>query len=243
MERFRREDLGAGVTAVTSREHGFGTDAFLLAAFAAPRAGERACDLGTGCGIIPLLWCRAPVKPAKILGIDVQPLACEQAGRGALLSGLTDIFTVLNSDFRTAAGEAGRAKWDLVCANPPYRALGAGLQSRRPSARAARHETMCTIGEVCAAAASLLRFSGRFCLCHKPERLFEVLCAMRKAGIEPKKIRMVAYSACKAPYLVLIEGRKGGKPGLTVLPELLLTDATGAYTPEMQAIYAGRPAE
>lgn len=241
MERFRCENIGAGMTVVTSREHGFGTDAFLLAAFASPRAGERACDLGTGCGIIPLLWCRSPAKPAKILGIDIQPLACEQAVRGAQMSGVTDIFTVLNADFRTACGEAGRAKWDLVCANPPYRALGTGLQSRRLPAQAARHETMCTIGEVCVAAASLLRFSGRFCLCHKPERLFEVLCAMREAGVEPKKIRMAAYNACKAPYLVLIEGRKGGRPGLTVLPELLITDATGAYTPEMRAVYAGCP--
>ena len=66
------EPLSGGARVLVSPEHTFGTDAVLLADFSAPRPGERWADLGTGCGVIPLLW-RVRTKAARITGVELQP--------------------------------------------------------------------------------------------------------------------------------------------------------------------------
>ena len=115
----------------------------------------------------------------------------------------------------------------MTC-NPPYKASGAGIESGIDSERIARHEIKCDIRSVCAAAARLLRFGGRVCLCQRPERLADVLCAMREYGLEPKRLRMVAKNAESAPWLFLVEGKKGSKPFLQVLAPLLIEQG-GSY--------------
>ena len=103
--------------------------------------------------------------------------------------------------------------------------------------RTARTEATCTLTELCSCAARLLRWDGRFCLVHKPERLTDLLCAMREAALEPKRLRFVCSKPGAAPSLVLAEGRRGGRPGLTVEPPLLLRQADGSPTAELDAIY------
>jgi len=103
--------------------------------------------------------------------------------------------------------------------------------------RIARHETLCTLDEVCACAARLLRFGGRFCLCQLPERLVDVLGAMRANKIEPKRVRFVQQRADSAPWLFLVEGKRGAKPFLTIDPPLILRE-NGGISAEMQRIYA-----
>lgn len=103
--------------------------------------------------------------------------------------------------------------------------------------RTARTEATCTLTELCSAAARILRWDGRFCLVHKPERLTDLLCAMREAALEPKRLRFVCSKPGAAPSLVLAEGCRGGRPGLTVEPPLLLRQADGSPTAELDAIY------
>ena len=86
----------------------------------------------------------------------------------------------------------------------------------------AKHEISCTLEDAAVAAARLLRFGGRFCLCQKPERLTDVLCTLRAHKLEPKRIRFAAQTAQKAPFLVLVEARRGGNPGLNVEAPLFL---------------------
>ena len=102
-----------------------------------------------------------------------------------------------------------------------------------------RHEQeeSCTIGEVCDAAAWLLQYGGRFCLCQRPERLTDVLLAMRQVGLEPKRLRWVQQRPEKAPWLFLVEGKAGARPGLTVEPPLIVESADGSYSDEMKRIY------
>ena len=102
--------------------------------------------------------------------------------------------------------------------------------------RIARHETACTIEDICQKAARLLKFGGRLCFCQRPERLCDVLCAMRSAGIEPKRLQMVSKNSQTAPWLFLVEGKKGAKPFLQVEPAFLLYDADGAPTKELQRV-------
>jgi tRNA1(Val) A37 N6-methylase TrmN6 len=236
MERTRVEYLGSGIFAFVSKAHGFGTDALLLAAFAAPKKAEKACDLGTGCGIIPLLWCRKD-PPKMITAVEIQTSAHEQLLAAIEKSGLAQRVTAVNADLRALKGVLPLGVWDLVTINPPYKAVESGIKSTCEADLIARHEVMCTLDQAAAAAAALLRFAGRFCLCHRPERLCDVFAAMRGAGVEPKRMRLVVQTPGKAPWLVLVEGRKGGKPGLKIEPELLIQNGDGCYTEEMLAVY------
>ncbi|MEL7604177.1 MAG: methyltransferase, partial [Bacillota bacterium] len=101
----------------------------------------------------------------------------------------------------------------------------------------AREEKSCTLKDLCLAARWALRWGGSFALVHRPERLSEAFCAMTQAGIEPKRLRLVSHSALKAPSLVLIEGRRGGRSGLKIEAPLVLTDVTGGDSDELQRIY------
>ncbi len=238
MSDTRLEALGGGVTAVISELHGFGTDALMLAAFAKPKKNDRACDLGSGCGILPLLWCRDGLCKS-VTAFEIQENACEQLRETVKLNGLTKI-EVVCGDLRQAAELLTPYSYDLVTMNPPYKAPKAGLTSAQEAALITRHEVMCSFSDVAKAAERLLRFGGRFCVCHRPERVADVICDMRTCGIEPKRIRMVTHKAGMPPNLILVEGKKGGKSGVVIEPELVLKDGDGNYTTpalEMYGLY------
>lgn len=230
----KKEYLGKNITAFISKEHGFGTDAVLLADFANPRASDKICDLGTGCGIIPLLWCRNERK-SMIYAIDIQKSACEQLSEAIKINSIEDKIEVINADLRELGGRLPKGTFDIVTMNPPYKAPNAGIKNNSDAASIARHELSCTMADVAAAASSLLRFGGKLFICQRPERLCDVFDEMRKAGIEPKRLRLVVQRSGEAPWLVLVEGRRGSKPGLTVCPDLLITE-NGEYSAEMKEI-------
>ena len=230
----RLEHLGNGVCAIVSGEHTFGEDAVLLADFSRPRAGRRLCDLGTGCGIIPLLWCVKGGPYRRLDAFELQPDAADLARRAAEQNGLA--IRVFNADLRNIDSSFSDG-YDLVACNPPYYKACAGPVSAGGAAAAARHEAFCTLGDVAEAAARLLVTGGRLCLCHRPERAAEILALLHSHGIEPKRLRFVQHSRAKKPWLMLVEGMFGARPGLEVLPVLLATGEDGAVSPEMRAIY------
>lgn len=229
----KREALGAGIFALTTSAHTFGADAVLLADFAAPHGEIRLCDLCAGCGIVSLLWSRD-----RAFAIDVVELRPEAAGlarRAAEENGLENL-RVWEADLRKLPASLNGA-YGLVACNPPYRALGTGPSSPSPTARDARSEASCTLADAVGAGARLLKNGGRLCFCHRPERLAELLCRMRAAGAEPKRLRFAQHKASSAPFLALVEGRKGARPGLSVEPILLLREEDGGPTPEFRRIY------
>ena len=124
-----------------------------------------------------------------------------------------------------------------MVSNPPYFPPSRGLSPADPARRQARTEDTLSLPELCQAAAYLLRWGGGFCLVHRPERLADLLTALREAGLEPKRLRAVESRPGAAPSLLLLEARRGGKPGLSWEAPLRLTDASGAPTPELDAIY------
>ena len=220
---YRFEPLNAHFSICVSDEHTFGTDAFLLSSFASPRVRDTVCDLGTGCGIIPLLWFRKKdTAPKKIYAVDIQKQAIEQLSISVNKHHLEDRFFPVLADIKELRGILPCESFDVVTCNPPYKADQAGLQSLTESERIARHEVLCNIYDICNSAAYLLRFGGSFCLCQRPERLCDVMDAMRKAKLEPKRLRFVQKNAASAPWLFLIEGKKGSKPFMKVEPPFLM---------------------
>lgn len=235
-ENIQIEPLGDGRRILINDVHRFGTDAFLLADFAAPKAKENAVDLCTGCGIIPTLWLKKG-NVRSVLGIEINEDACALAEQTARSNGDTVRFEVLCMDIRKINGVVDRERYDLVSCNPPYFAPGSGFIAPDPQRAAARTELDCSLSDVCAAAKYLLRYGARLVLCHRPERLADIFCTMREYDIEPKKLRMVQRTASSAPWLVLVEGRRGGKPALDILPPFIMYNDDKTESEELKNMY------
>lgn len=231
------EPLSAGVSVITGEHHTFNTDTILLADFSLPRPGAICADFGTGCGTIPLLWC-ARAKPAFIYAVELQPSACGLAERSVRHNGLEDRVRVVRGDIKALrSGSLLPHDLDLIACNPPYGRAGAGLSGGEEKRRIARHEVACSFSDIAVSAAALLRWGGRFCCCLRPERLCDAVETLRRAGIEPKRLRFVQQRRNKPPFLFLLQGSRGGKPGLTVEPVLLVESENGGFSEEMLKIY------
>lgn len=235
---FTFEEIGP-LRLCVSREHRFGTDAFLLADFSRLRRGERACDLCSGCGIIPILWLREEERrPAVVYGVELLEQAAEQMERTCRENHLEGVFVPLCRDLRALDKEdIPPASLDVVACNPPYTPPGRGIPARSPHRLAARHQVACGLPDIAGTAARLLNFGGRLCLCGRPQALPDAMEALRQAGLEPKRLRFVQKLAETPPWLFLLEGRKGGKPFLRVEAPLLMERPEGGFSQEVLEIY------
>lgn len=225
---YKTEYLGGGISAVVSDEHTFGTDAVLLSAFSAAKRKDVCCDLGTGCGIIPLLLLREEMNEC-ITAVEIQKNACELVEKAIEVNNLQGRLEIINCDLRDFAKNLPMGKFSLVTFNPPYFSKDSGESSPNLSTRIARHEIMSDIFEGAKCASYILKYGGRFCVCHRPERLCDVFQAMRENHIEPKRMAFCTRQRGMKPFLVLVEGKKGGKCGLKVEEEIVLTDESGQY--------------
>lgn len=237
MEQASWEPLAPGCQVLVTREHGFSTDTLLLAAFSQPRRGERCADLGTGCGTIPLLW-RARGEPGPILAVELQPQAAEQARRSVERSGYNGHIQVVEGDVRDYKALLPCQGLDRVACNPPYTLPGAGAASPDPQRRAARQGDCFSLEDLAQAARYSLKHRGRLCLCLPVRRLAEALALFSRWDLEPKLLRLVQQRRDKAPYLFLLECRRGSRPGgLEAAPTLLLEEDGGGPTRELLEVY------
>ena len=170
-------------------------------------------------------------------GLEIVPEAAELARENMEKNSLSTRAEIICGDIRRHRELFRSGEFDLVVSNPPYFPLGSGRLSPDKERAAARGETDCTLSDICAAAAFLCRTGGRVCFVHKPERLSELFCAMSARGIEPKRLRLVCHTQNSAPNLVLVEGRRGGNPGLKIEPALVLRNPDGTETDEILKIY------
>lgn len=203
-----REQLGPYTLSWPDGVFPLGGDALALGDFAAVKPGWRVCDLGTGSGALLLLLARRE-RSLALWGVERDGLSAGTARENLRANGLEG--TVLEEDLRTCSLPAGG--FDLAVSNPPYFPVGSG-----GSGGSFRSEEFCTLGELCAAAGRLVKNGGRFALCHRPERLTDLLCALRQAGLEPKRMQLAAHGPGCPPFLVLVEAVRQGRPGLEVLP-------------------------
>ena len=213
-----------------------GTDSVLLADFVRPAGAKRGIDLGCGGGILSLLLLERS-KKLHMTGLELRGDAAALGRENLEKNGLSDRGKILSGDIREHRSLFSPGSFDLAVSNPPYFPAGSGGVSPDPARAAARGEESCTLSQLCEAAAFLLRTGGRFCLVHRPERLAELFVCMSQNGLEPKRLREVCPRPGAAPSLVLAEGLRGGKPGLTIEPPLVLQDADGKESGEVRRIY------
>lgn len=231
------EPLGNGISIFVSDSYHFSTDTILLANFSEPIGQKKCVELGTGCCTIPLLWLRNN-KSISVSAVEIQENACKLAQQSVDYNNLNENITIINSDLNELKGKLEFGCHDLVVCNPPYKIGGGGITNPQSTKQIARHETECTLDDICKCASKLLQFHGKFCICQRPERLADVMESMRKFSIEPKTLRLVQQRKSKAPKLFLLEGLRGGKQGfLNVLPTLFIEDENGNFSDEMMKIY------
>jgi tRNA1(Val) A37 N6-methylase TrmN6 len=226
--------IGNGINIYVTKHHTFGTDAVVLSHFAKPKKSDNLLDLGTGCGIIPFLMLRdGAVKSA--IGVDISSEAislCHKTKEEYKFSNFTPVL----SDLNDLKGKVEFGCHSLITCNPPYKVNGAGIKNPDKILEAARHETLCTLEDIVTVSAKLLKTSGRLCICHRPERLTDIMFLLREKKIEPKRLRLVCQRKGEEPWLVLVEGRRCGNKGLRIEPTLYIED-NGKLSKEMTEIY------
>lgn len=217
-------------------EGGFrlGTDSVLLAQFLTLPKQAKIADLGSGCGTLGLLLC-ANHPDCAVTGVEIDGTAHELAQENIAANGLQGRLSSIHGDVRAIRTLFPAGGFSCVISNPPYFPVGSGKVSKESAA--ARSEETLSLNELCAAAAYLLPSGGRLALVHRPERLCDIFCAMRENGLEPKRIRFVRHTANSPVCLVLIEARRGGRPGLSYLPDFCEFTPDGAETDDYRAAY------
>lgn len=215
----------------------FSIDPILLCDFLIVTSGAGIIDLGTGNGIIPLILAHRD-KAAQIVALERQPLMADRARRSVALNGLQDRIKVVQGDVRDLPSELGEQPFDIVIMNPPYRAANTGRIAPNDERAAARHELAGNYLDFLQAAVALLGTGGRVFVIFLAERMAELLSEMRNLKLEPKRLRLVHSRQGEDAKLVLIEGRKNGKPGLNVEPPLFIYKGKGRdYTEEVLKMY------
>lgn len=216
----------------------FGTDAVLLSDYSLPsiKKNAKVLDLCSGNGIIPILLSQK-CSAQKIVGLEIQKGCVDLAKRSVAMNKLEHLIEIIHGDLKDAESIFGRSSFNNITCNPPYKEAGGGLINKDDPITLARHEILCSLEDIIRVSSILLEPYGKLCMIHRPERLADILCLMRKYKIEPKRLRFVHPYAGKTATMILVEGAYMGKPKLFLDPPLYIYDKPNVYTEEMLAIY------
>lgn len=230
----RVQPIGGDIKIVISDEVNFTTDSVLLANFSSPSPKTNVMEIGSGCGIIPLLWCRNK-KLNKITAVEINKVPFEMMCESIKLNNLEDRILALNEDIKVLASSRSiYGRFDMVVCNPPYFPVGSCKTLNRSLSR---HENTITLEEIIKISSLFLKYGGKLCLCCRTDRLCDIVFFMRKFGIEPKLLRFVEYKQGKSAELFLIKGQKGAKTGLILKNNLVVQMKNGVYSDEVNEIY------
>ena len=228
-----------GLKLIQAREgYRFSLDAVLLAHFAELQGIDRAVDLGTGNGVIPLLLAhRSP--SLSITGIELQANMADRARRNVEYNDLEQRIEIIQGDTRKVEQILSRGWAELVLSNPPFWRKGEGLLNNHPEEAIARHEIELELPEMMAAAAYLLAARGKLVFIHRAERMLEIINQLANYKLAPRRLRLVHPFADRDAKLLLLEAEKNGKGKLQILPPLVIYQKTGIYCEEIKQIYNG----
>lgn len=205
------------------------TDTMALSGFIRP--GRKILDLGSGCGTLGVLLC-AKSQQNCVTGIELDDAAHSAALDNIRRNDLSARMHSICGDLRSVKTYIAPGSFDTCVSNPPYFPGG-------PASRAlplARREDCCAPADLFAAASWALHTGGDFFLVHKPERLAQLCGCAVQAGLEPKRLRLIRHREDGPIILILLQCRKGGKPGL-IWEERCLYDRNGQPTPYHTELY------
>ena len=207
------------------------TDSMVLAHFVRLPKNARVLDLGSGCGTLGLLLC-AKDPHCHVTGVELEEKNHLEALENIRRNGLTARMESLCADLRSVSAGFLPGSFSCCISNPPYFSGGAVSQTHA----IARQEGCCTPDDLLRCGARALKFGGDFFLVHKPERLAELIATAAKYNLEAKRLCLVRHRENAPVNLILLQLRKGAKPGL-VWEEMILHHADGSPTQIYQEIY------
>jgi tRNA1Val (adenine37-N6)-methyltransferase len=228
--------LDGSITLIQPR-HGyrFSVEAILLGRFARASTRDRVLELGAGCGVVSIMIA-ALHRPREVIALEIQPQLVEMIARNAEINGLESMHAVCADLRQKKMKGVESASFDLVVANPPYRAVAAGRENPDRGRRVARGESAALLADFVAAARRYARTGGRVAFVFTARRSAELISAMRSKQLEPKRIRWVHPQIARPASVILIEARVGGGIEVAIEPPLILYERPGIYTPEARAL-------
>jgi tRNA1Val (adenine37-N6)-methyltransferase len=228
--------LDGSITLIQPR-HGyrFSVEAILLGRFARASTRDRVLELGAGCGVVSIMIA-ALHRPREVIALEIQPQLVEMIARNAEINGLESMHAVCADLRQKKMKGVESASFDLVVANPPYRAVAAGRENPDRGRRVARGESAALLADFVAAARRYARTGGRVAFVFTARRSAELISAMRSKQLEPKRIRWVHPQIARPASVILIEARVGGGIEVAIEPPLILYERPGIYAPEARAL-------
>lgn len=217
----------------------FSLDSVLLANFATVnKKVKKIIDLGCGNAPIPMIL--TTFTSAKIIGVDIQKISCDLALRSVKMNGLEEQIEIICDNYKNIHTKLGHDEFDLVVCNPPYFKVSetSNLNDSKMK-EIARHETHATLDDVLYTAKVMLKNNGYFSMVHRPERLVEIFDKMKQHNIEPKRLRFVYPKVGSESNLILVEGRRNGKPGIKIEAPLYTHNQDGSYSKEVNEMFNG----
>lgn len=197
---------------------------------------SRVLDLGTGTGIISILLC-GKTNLKEIIGVEIQKEVYEMAKKSIELNKLENKFKLLNEDLKSLSKKFPANSFDAIVTNPPYKKDNTGLKNENKLKQISRHEIMCNIEDIAKVSSYLLKSNSSIYMVHRPDRLIDIIEALKKYKLEPKNIRFIYPKINKEPNLVLIKATKCGRSFLKVEKPLIVYNEDGSYTDEILKIY------
>lgn len=233
------EDLINGYKLLQSGPHcKLGMDAVFLAAFLSASKTARVCDLGCGGGAIAMLIA-ARYPTAEIDGVEIQPSASDLLEENIRLNAVQHRVRSIRADLCCLDDILPAGSYSAVVCNPPYFPVDSGKAGIRKERQIERSELTADLQTICTVSAWLLKSGGELGMVFRAERLCDIVCSMRNAGIEPKRLKYIQNEADTAPKLLLISGRRNASPGLKTEAPLMIRDRDGGFTDEYLRIYKG----
>jgi tRNA1Val (adenine37-N6)-methyltransferase len=244
--RGERETARSDGTADQLRAHGlrliqprhgyrFSLDPLLLCDFVTAQKAGRAIDLGTGCGVIPLVLARSRAE-LHAVGVEFQEELARLATQNVALNDLGHRVEIVEADILSLRQRFPASSFDLVTANPPYRKPGSGRVSPRAGRELARHESTAGLGDFLAVARYLVRPGGSICFISHPSRLAEFIHLAGGLRLALPRLRFVHGTPDAQATMFLAELVKGRHGSTVVLPPLLVRDGTGGYSAGLRRV-------
>ncbi len=203
------------------RGYRFSIDAILLAQFVRIRKDERVIDLGTGCGILPLLLSQMS-KASSFIGVEIQKGLAECAAQNVLFNQLEDRISILHRDFTELKTVFPPGSFHVVVSNPPYRKFRTGRINPYPEKAIARHEIKGTLEDLTEITSYLLPNKGRSYLIFPASRSADLFIALRRQNLEPKRVQLVHPHIGERANFILVESIKSSGVELKVMPPMIL---------------------
>lgn len=207
------------------------TDSMALAAFVRLPKHAKVLDLGSGCGTLGILLC-ADDGSCHVTGMELDPNAHMAALKNIERNHLQSRLESICADLSTVAELFEAGCFDICVSNPPYFTAGP-LSKATPLAR---HEESCSLETLIQSAAWALKYGGDLYLVHKPERMAEIFTTACRHHLEPKRLCLLRHRENGPIALILVQCRKGAKPGL-LWEEVALYDQNGQATDYYKRLY------